>query len=132
MTEPRQADAMTRLVRIGYWRGATSPTHPDPADFVDEAWDEADRNQVAAYLQSGTIPWVGLGISPCRICGELNGSFEFTDGTYVWPEGLAPYVEKHLVRLPEAVLTHIRRRLDELLENSTVDDDWWLVAVSRA
>ncbi|MDP9442121.1 MAG: hypothetical protein M3P34_08095 [Actinomycetota bacterium] len=122
---------MTRLVRIGYWRGTTSPNHPDPADFVDETWDERDRDQVAAYLQSGTIPWVGAGFSPCRICGAPNGSAEFTDGTYIWPEGLAHYVEVHHVRLPEEVLAHIRQRWDELLEAAVVDDDWWLCEMTR-
>jgi hypothetical protein len=117
---------VTQLVRIGYWRGETSPDHPDPRAFVDTSWDENDRHQVAAYLRSGTVPWAAAGFSVCRVCGSVNGSAEFTDGTYVWPEGLVHYVEEHRVRLPEAVLEHIRRRWHELLDESNVDDDWWL------
>lgn len=123
---------MTRLVRIGYWRSERLPTHPEPSDFVDETWDEDDRNQVTAYLESGTIPWVGMGFSTCRICGEPNGSAEFTDGTYVWPQGLAHYVEMHRVRLPDEALAHIRQRWDELIEDAMVDDEWWVTAMSRA
>jgi hypothetical protein len=66
------------------------------------------------------------------MCGVANGSAEFTDGTYVWPEGLAHYVDEHHVRLPEAVLEHIRRRWDELLEESIVDDEWWLRATGSS
>jgi hypothetical protein len=49
------------------------------------------------------------GLSPCRLCGQLNGSAEYTDGTYVWPEGLAHYVMEHDVRLPDEFVSHVRR-----------------------
>lgn len=120
-----QSVTVVRLVRVGYWRGETSPHQPDPTDFIDPEWDDDDRLQVAAYLQAGTIPWVGAGHSTCRICGLPNGSAEFTDGVFLWPAGLAHHVEEHRVRLPEPVLVHIRKRLDELLDDVEVDDEWW-------
>ena len=109
---------------IGYWRSDSDPSLPDPAAFVDKAWDEDERHQVDWYFSHGTMLRVAMGFSRCRVCGEPNGSAEFTDGTYVWPEGLAHYVREHAVRLPNPVIEHVKRRLDEL-EGMHVDVDWW-------
>lgn len=91
---------------------------------MDEAWDEHEREDVALYLGWGTVVRSYLGWSECRVCGQQNGSLELTDGTYIWPEGLRHYVDVHGVRLPDEVVAHIRRRVDEL-EAAPVDDDWW-------
>src|SRR5213083_2403998 len=40
----------TREVRvrlIGYWRGESDDHSPDPRDFVDETWDDQERDLVA-------------------------------------------------------------------------------------
>jgi len=66
-----------------------------------------------------------MGISPCRLCGIKNGSLEFTDGTYLWPEGLVHYIREHAVRMPEAVVAHAEARLAEV-EEAQVDDAWWV------
>jgi hypothetical protein len=93
-------------------------------DFVDESWDERVRNLVAGYLANGTILACAAGVSRCRLCGKANGSAEFTDGVYMWPEGLAHYVGDHSVRPPKIFIDHVRRTLDEL-ENAHCDVDWW-------
>jgi hypothetical protein len=108
---------------IGYWRSDDGPTWPDPADFVDEQWDRSERDTVAFYLMRGTaVEWSELGFSDCRMCGKMNGSDEYTDGTYVWPEGLSHYVRDHAVRLPTEVVEHILRRQENSL---AVDRSWW-------
>jgi hypothetical protein len=38
------------------------------------------------------------------------GSYDFTDGVWVWPEGLSHYVEIHCVRLPAEFIDHLERR----------------------
>jgi len=75
---------------------------PDPAQHIDEAWDEREREVVGTYLANGTIVRSYLGCSSCRICRQVNGSAELTDGLYLWPEDLAHYVNEHAVRLPSA------------------------------
>jgi hypothetical protein len=45
--------------------------------------------------------WRFRGLSPCRFCGRHNGSAEFTDDSYYWPEGLVHHITEHDVRLPE-------------------------------
>jgi hypothetical protein len=112
------------LVLIGYWKSDRHPDWPDPHAFVDPSWDENERHLTSAYLSSGTILRAGAGYSPCRFCGMNNGSVEFTDGTYVWPEGLAHYIHDHDVRLPRAVVEHAVRCLDSL-EAEPIDLAWW-------
>lgn len=123
-----------RLRYMGYWHSLKSPNLPDPAWFIDAAWDEGEKQKVLQYLkQSFPAPWIYLGRSWCRFrCGkDVAGRGEYTDGTFVWPEGLTHYIEYHQVRLPQEVIDHIliRKRpvnvhwSDSLQEN--IDSSWW-------
>ena len=38
------------------------------------------------------------------------GSRDFSDGAWIWPEGLHHYVEIHSVRLPAEFINHIQSR----------------------
>ena len=117
---------MTVLRLIGYWRSASRPDLPDPVDFVDPTWDEKERLEAFVYLRSGIVTRAYLGFSPCRMCDNRgNGSLELTDGTYVWPEGLAHYVEQHGVKLPGEFLEHARH-VSETYGRARIDETWWL------
>lgn len=124
---------MTSLSLIGYWRaeGDTSSKYPDPRDWVDTEWDEDERDATWFYFASGTLFRTFMGYSPCRICGENNGAVEYTDGTYVWPAGLAHYLYHHAVRLPDELVAHARARLDAI-EDRPVASDWWSAATLRS
>jgi hypothetical protein len=74
-------------------------------------------------LRSGTIARSYKGLSRCRFCNELNGSTEFSDGVYIWPQGLVHYVDSHAVRLPKQFVAHVVARLGEL-DGAAVDPDW--------
>lgn len=115
----------TPLRLIGYWRNDEHPEYPDPADLVDESWGRDERFETWWYLLGGTYGTAYMGKSICRICGELNGSGEYSDGTYEWPEGLAHYVQDHAVRLPEEFVAHARARQRDLHERGS-DLTWWL------
>lgn len=118
------------LKRIGYWRNAQHPELPDPAEFVDESWDEEERNTVGDYFARGTIAAAYMGYSPCRVCGKNNGALEFTDGVYVWPEGFAHYIDEHGVRPPAQVVAHARSRMNEI-EAVGFDLTWWIAQSQR-
>lgn len=98
-----------------------------PGDFIDEEWSHAERALVVIYLkqtlESETMGWMGY--SECRLCREkagprllgtrlehweCNGTRDFGDGVYVWPEGYAHYVEIHAVKPPEDFIEHVRAR----------------------
>ncbi len=112
------------LKALGYWRSEEEPDLPDPVVHIDEEWDVSEREWVVDYLSRGQIVGVAMGSSQCRICNAPNGSREFTDGDYYWPEGLAHYVITHGVRLPAEFITHIDQRL-QFFEQAVVDDSWW-------
>ena len=108
----------SKLVLIGYWLGPDAPGWPDPTGFVDTSWNEDERKAVTQYLHRGVqAPWQDMGPSRCRLCGMLNGTQELMNGTFLWPEGLAHYLEEHSVRLP-------RRIVDQMLHGNAELPTW--------
>lgn len=100
---------MSRLETIGFWFNERAPSnYPRPQRLVG-AWGSDVRIAVQAYLRAGTSLCSYAGRSHCRFgCGERNmGNRDLTDGAFAWPEGLAHYVERHEVRLPERFVQHV-------------------------
>lgn len=113
------------LKLIGYWCGpGAAAGWPDPSRFVDPAWEEIERDNVADYLGRGFVVRAYMGYSPCRLCGKDNGCLELSDGVYVWPEGLAHYLIDHSVRPPEPFLSHALSMIDQF-ETAGRDESWW-------
>ncbi|MEU4164815.1 hypothetical protein [Actinoplanes sp. NPDC026670] len=124
---------------IGYWDDLSAPDGwPEVGQVAGLAMTAEERDAVVAYLRSGTEVAAFAGFSACRICGAANGSTELTDGEhFVWPEGLAHYVEAHDVRLPDEVIAVARRgparpvdplafeRASFETGDLTVDEQWW-------
>jgi hypothetical protein len=82
---------MTQLIAIGFWADHKDPSWPDPPEFTAPDLDQAKSRQAACYLDQGTVVHVWRGWSQCRICGyDRNGNSDLSNGTYLWPEGLAP------------------------------------------
>lgn len=112
------------LILVGYWRGEGAEGWPEPARFIDPSWQADERDQVLDHLQRGFVVRACMGYSPCRVCGQDNGSLELSDGVHVWPEGLPHYVAEHAVRLPEPFVAHVLE-LIETLESAGRDETWW-------
>jgi hypothetical protein len=74
----------------------------DPARLLDE--QKPSDPMLVAYLRQGKEFAAWRGLSYCRLkCGiddREMGHRDLTDGTWVWPEGLVHYVERHRLRLP--------------------------------
>lgn len=110
---------MDRPKKVGFWadtRGGLGylvdvifDAMPDPRDLVDPDWPKAERELIAAYLEAAPAVEHWMGYSYCRFeCGEHDmGTQDLSDGTWIWPEGLAHYVLEHSVRLPEEFIQHI-------------------------
>jgi hypothetical protein len=136
---------------IGYWAPAPhwswarsyfdqQPPWPDVRRAVHVGWRVPDREQLLTYLRSGHYLWGFLGSSSCRFECRANdhleglGSAELTDGEWVWPHGLAHYVERHAVILPEDFVTSASGRgwrvppKDQIPERreTKVDHSFWL------
>lgn len=126
----------------GYWKSLSGhESYPesgsllDPRDYVDESWDVDERAQIVRLLKAGTPYESWRGYSYCRFqCGERNmGTHCFTaDGSWVWPEGFAHYVEKHGVRpnkdfighllsLPKELVSELESRVSRI---NAISDKW--------
>jgi len=103
-----------KLEALGYWFNERAPNaYPRPQRLVG-AWPARQRAQVLAHLRAGSMFERYRACSHCRFaCGirpsEL-GRRDLTDGVWVWPEGLAHYVEAHSVRLPARFVRHVAAR----------------------
>lgn len=99
---------MQRLEILGHWFNPHAPaTLPRPQSLVG-VWDPERRAAVLNYLRAGRELTRFPEPSFCRFdCGIAHtGAGDYTDGRWVWPEGLPHYVESHDVRLPEPFVTH--------------------------
>jgi hypothetical protein len=81
-----------------------------PRRVVDPGWEQADRLRIVQYLSAARAVAYAGGVSYCRFGCGTNGSSERSDGVWLWPEGLAHYVDCHDVRLPGEFVTHMRSR----------------------
>jgi len=111
------------LIAVGYWiTSLNDDSLFPPQEFVRTKLG-AD---VASYLRSGETYEEYRGLSWCRFqCGILHremGSRDLTDGTWVWPEGLAHYVESHSVNLPPRFLDHIASGIRTVANLRSLDD----------
>ncbi len=99
---------MQRLEVLGHWFNPDAPTTlPRPQALVS-AWDPRRRAAVLDYLRAGRELERYPEPSFCRFdCGIAHtGAGDYTDGRWVWPEGLPHYVESHDVQLPEPFIAH--------------------------
>lgn len=125
------------LKLIGYWiRTLDDEQCPAPQELVGELTSEV-RAALVGYLAGGLRLIQYRGYSWCRFdCGveyQKLGSWELTDGTWVWPEGLAHYVEAHGVVLPEEFISHALSGAVPVLPDAKPDPredydeaDFWL------
>ncbi len=105
-------DARRVLKGIGYWcqePGRDSgEALPDPTRLPPHSWDVELKRTVMTYLRSCHDLGAFCGYSWCRFrCGVSDsemGATHYTDGVYLWPEGLVHYVGQHDVPLPEAFI----------------------------
>ena len=110
---PSSANVSPKFEALGYWFNELAPNqYPRPQTLVGR-WQPTRRAAVVAYLRSGTVFERYGGLSYCRFhCGLANralGTCDLFDGQWLWPSGLAHYVEAHDVRLPEKFIRHALR-----------------------
>jgi hypothetical protein len=56
------------ITLIGYWEDDSEPGWPSVTDFVDERWDQTERDLVASYLEEGYVPWARRQVFPGAGC----------------------------------------------------------------
>ncbi len=115
---PDQPGVPSNLKHIGYWASSGDPEAdayfqkglelPWPEDFIWSNWNEDVRAVVSEHLKNGKPVAQWRGSSACRFGCDLNNGYQdLSDGTYVWPEGFAHYVEAHNVKPPQEFIRHV-------------------------
>ena len=98
-----------KLRSFGFWWSDREPELPHPSAYVDETWDAEERRQVVEYIREAPVYLLWKGWSWCRFgCKGHFGTKDLTDGAWIFPEGLAHYVECHGVKPSDDFLAHIR------------------------
>jgi hypothetical protein len=92
---------------VGFWWSEFEPWWPHPRDFFAPDWSPEERAAVVEHLLRPAAAQHAHGVSHCRVCGGANGSGEFTDGVWVWPQGLVHYVLRHSVRPSDAFVAWV-------------------------
>lgn len=104
---------------------------PLPQELVGDVSDTV-RDAVCAHLHGGRLFASYRGYAWCRFrCGADGhemGCREFTDGEWVWPEGLVHYVRVHGVVLPEdfVACATSRREIGTLDARHGASLDFWI------
>ena len=98
-------------IGLGYWRSDEEPGFPDPQSLVRPDWLPSESlDTLVRYLRTAPLFSSFWGHSYCRFhCGADHlamGSHEYWDGVWFWPEGLAHYIERHHVCLPDDFVRH--------------------------
>jgi hypothetical protein len=119
------------LQAIGFWFSDFEPELPRPDLLVGAGYDENVRSTLLRYLERGQVFQSYRGHSSCRFrCGvpsEQMGSRDFTDGQWVWPEGLSHYIRRHDIPLPaEFVSVALTERAPDAPSTREVRRDLWL------
>ena len=98
------------LNAIGFWIGDLRDQKLAAPQELVGAMPADQRARLGDYLAAGMTHEQYFGVSWCRFgCGispSLMGSRDLTDGTWVWPEGLAHYVREHEIVLPDEFVRH--------------------------
>jgi len=127
------------LKLIGYWMEDLRESFCLPQELAGELPGDV-REHVVRYLRAGAYGRGFGGFSWCRFsCGAdqgVMGTKELTDGEWIWPEGLAHYVEVHGIILPAEFIERVLRlgsplsapdlQPDSASLESMISLDYWL------
>ena len=93
------------MKEVGFWNNLRNDYPEYPMPLENKANYNVER--MFDYLSNGALAGGYRGTSYCRICRDRNGSKEYIDGFFLWPEGLAHYVKEHQIELPSDFVNHV-------------------------
>jgi hypothetical protein len=96
---------------VGYWDApwCARLALPRPDGLIRVGWRLSERDKIANYLRHGVPINSFGGFATCRLCDEVLGTRDLTDGEWVWPERLEHYITDHDVTLPDAFIATMER-----------------------
>lgn len=104
-------DTTRLLIPVGFYRELRGgkPHEPSMREAIQPA-SEPHEAKVVAYLKAGTLLIASGGVvrdvlEPAS--GMIGAPDILTDGVYAWPTIFAYYVERHHVRIPVDLASHM-------------------------
>ena len=96
---------------VGYWDApwCARLELPRPDGLIRAGWRPCERDKISEYLRHGMPIAKFCGFASCRLCDEVLGTKDLTDGEWVWPERLEHYITDHDVILPDAFIATMER-----------------------
>jgi len=89
-------------IRIGFWKEYTTIDSDQSLGSENAIKYGEEKKQIIKYIKSGEMIMASLGVQSCVICDQrVIGTFSIlTDGTWVWPEYYAHFIEVHNLAIP--------------------------------
>jgi hypothetical protein len=83
----------------GFWRQSVDEASNLPWPTAVNEWS-GRQEFLASLVALETVAEIvhAAGISRCRVCGQRNGSGQYTHDDWTWPEGFRHYVADHAVQ----------------------------------
>jgi hypothetical protein len=101
-------DAAERAAVIAYLRkGKTAMVWCGHARCRFDCAPEPDADTLASWKKIGFRDDDARNIARNKFEAQLMGTSCLTDGTFIWPEGFAHYLEAHAVRPPVEFVRHV-------------------------
>ena len=101
------------LFELGFWYTYDKPNGMDPKFITNYSWDSILKLKVSHYLRNAYDMGADCGYSWCRITGKSGVEFgcsDYTDGIFIWPEGLVKYLDQYNIELPEYFIKKVIER----------------------
>lgn len=109
------------LLAIGYWFGRHDPKLPLPELFIGDPWNEEEKKATIEHIKKGKEYATSAGFSTCRICKQIMGSRDYSDGLFIYPAKFEHYIEVHNLKPPKAFIDHALNRLNHKAFNEQLN-----------
>ncbi len=104
---------------IGFWAQkkryrSNKNLLPRASEFVDKTFDPILKELILSYIELETKSAnFSKGMSNCRFCKKMIGSYDLTDGEYLFPIGYIHYIEFHNVVPPLRFIRKVKKYYKE-------------------
>ena len=115
-----------KMLIVGFWAPGTDEEgfmYPPIEHFILRGWYKShnqDLETLLSYLSRGRVHKTHRNARRCLLCGKDLGNETMTDGVWLWPAGLAHYIEAHDVLPSVRFQQYARKMLDILTDASAL------------
>jgi hypothetical protein len=128
LEEPRHSQSYIQKMKAKY----EDFVEIQPHCLIDETfWETHNKEGVVNYLKKGTMLSAYMGFSNCRLCDNMLGTKDLSDGFFVWPEQFDHYITEHNLVIPEYFYEYIKEhnyepeKIEESIGGNKIELEMW-------